>query len=84
MDKYSITQFNTINNYFNHLYEYGYLLDNQTYLTLSAILLIDCLKYFKDEITSEFNNDVNRILHNLECCVCTVNNSNSINNCNCR
>ena len=77
------TQLATINNYFNHLYEYGYLKDESTLQTLFSVLLIDCLDYFKDYITPEFQQDIDRILHNLECCVCTVGIKDIKDNCSC-
>lgn len=83
MNKHYKTQFETANNYFNHLYEYGYLNDEQTLQTLSTVLLIDCLDYFKDIATVEFQQDIDRIIHNLECCVCTIGINNIKDNCSC-
>lgn len=65
-------QLDTLDSYFEYLEFNGYLKDSEVNKIVTAVLLVDTLEYFKDFLTKDFVDNVNRILKELDCCSCFV------------
>lgn len=58
--------------YFNRLRQTGYMNDKSTLQTLTGVLIMEAVDYFAEFIDQTFMDDVDRIMHNLDCCTCTI------------
>lgn len=72
MKHISYDKLKIVDNYFETLGVYGYIKDIQTYQAIAALLLLDTVDSFKEYITKEFIETVNKVLRRLECCNCLV------------
>lgn len=61
-----------MNNYYTHLKQFGYMSPEKIKQVVFAILLLDAVSTFYEHVTGEFQWDVNRIMHHLDCCSCTI------------
>lgn len=71
-------QLNTLDKYFDYISNTGYLKDTEVNKILTSVLLVDALNYFKEFLTKDFVNSVNKILKELNCCSCFVDFDNII------
>lgn len=70
--KTALVQKTIVDNYFSYLKNAGYLDDKRTEQVLFMTLLLDTFNDFKEFITEEFTEDVQRIINSLGCCNCIM------------
>ena len=63
-----------LDNYYTQLRNYGYLNMKELNKVVFSVLLLDSVNMFASWALndSDFKWDINRIMHNLDCCSCTI------------